>query len=165
MSGILTKVCVARLASWLAAVMLLLPPLPGLACACRVQSEQHPACACCSRHDGASQDAARTCCAKHRDRHQTSCCHRPESSTAAQTQDIVHRGPVCHCQHGQPAETPVAPVNQTERSVDQLAAAQVAVVEPVFPTIPTLKSAACPDDWLAADTSLARCILLSRLTL
>lgn len=160
---------IGRTAAFLAAVVLVLPPLPAQACACAVQKDRQSCCGRCHRRaEDASHEAVKTCCAKHQVRLTRGCCDR-HAAVALKKRlagQSTHNS-VCHCQHGRRPETPVVPVSQTHWTVDQLLLAQGAVSSPVAPAMLPASSAssACHEFCLAADMPLERCILLSRLTL
>ena len=168
MTNLLLSRGVARLAVWMATVALVLPPLPGRACACAVKTEVRASCSCRGhRAESATSQRAGGCCEKHRNQHQRPCCQR----LASMIQTIAKRdgtsNPSCHCSHGQLPETPVAPVSQSQMTVDQLLLAQAGVRLPWSSAVLPDRAATflSQDHCLGADTSLERCILLSRLTL
>jgi len=159
---------VARSAAFLAALALVLPPLSGESCACVVKNHEPCHCGHCNnQNQDTSTPAVRTCCARHRQVQQRSCCQRHASVLSSKPGEQSADTEVCHCHHGQLPDTPVVPVNQTQRTVDQLALANGAISTPFTPTnLPILSATSAHQDLcFAADTSLERCVLLSRLTL
>jgi hypothetical protein len=161
---------IGQIAAFLAALVLVLPPLPAIACACAVPSDRQACCGHCGRDaQNESQQAAKTCCVKHEQKARPAreCCHRHAPAAGKRLADSSSHESVCHCQHGRQPETPVVPVGQSHGSLDQLLLAQAAVSTAVVPaSLPASSvSSACHEFCLAADMPLERCILLSRLTL
>jgi len=147
---------VARSAAFLAALALVLPPLSGESCACVVKQAEQCHCGHCNHQNrDTTNHAVRSCCARHR------------SVATKGLSDQNASAEVCHCRHGQQSEMPVVPVNQTQRTIDQLALANGAISAPFTPTnLPILSANSANEELcIAADTSLERCVLLSRLTL
>jgi hypothetical protein len=142
----------ARTAAFMAALALVLPPVAaGRACGCPVTSAHAARCCHCNNESkDATPMAVMPCCQRH----------------ASADQSSAH-GLVCHCQHGQQSEPSAVPVGQTQLTVDQLMHAQSTVSTPLVAALPTVTAASSAhlDHCLAADTSLERCVLLSRLTL
>jgi hypothetical protein len=167
MSGQIFQHRFSQIAAFMAALMLLLPPLPGRACACWVKSGDHATCSHCSRRiDNASPQVVRSCCAKHRDAPRMTCCQRRAALAQESSTERVVPGSQCHCHHGQTPQQPVAPASQSQLTFDQLLQLQVAVSQPLLVTSPPWTSfSAYHGGFLLADTSLERCILLSRWTL
>jgi hypothetical protein len=168
MSERFTQHGIARSAAFLAALALVLPPLGGQACACAVKGDQQSPCSHCSRRTkNTSNQPAKACCSKRQVSQRHGCCQRRASATQIGLNDQCAGTSVCHCRHDQRPETPVGPVGQSQLSVDQLLLALGSVSTPLVPgsLAASAASSACQNLCMRADTSLERCVLLSRMTL
>jgi hypothetical protein len=147
--------------------MLLLPSLPGSACACLAKNDLQEGCSHCSRRVvDASHHSGKSCCIKHRDTARKPCCQRHADVALDYLGGRDTPETVCRCQQSQSPQSPAVPVGHSPLTTDQLLQLQAAVSQPLPTATPTLTATSiCHDSFLLADTSLERCILLSRLTL
>lgn len=161
-----------RAAAWLAAIALVVPPLPAVGCACQARGADHAAAAggdhACCRAQPQLAKASNGC---RRNEARVIDCHE-DSGAAGRTANLkAHNANrkladgqhlICTCSQP-PVPQPATPAEPGTSPSDQTMQAQGLVSGPQLPAI--VENGVCgvqPSDVPSPATSLQRCILLSR---